>query len=75
MNVMNFVNRYGIISYIVTVVLAIIFNMTGFEIMNITVSNVLNILYSIVLMLFKMDFVLSDKITRIKVKCEGNENR
>jgi len=59
LNVMTFVNRYGIISYIVTVVLAIIFNMTGLEIMNITVSNVLNILYFIVLICAILSFYKS----------------
>ncbi|WP_055666077.1 DUF5412 family protein [Desnuesiella massiliensis] len=61
MNVKALINRSGVIIYITIIVLAIIFNMLGFAIINTAVSNVFKVSYFILLIGAIMSFYKSEK--------------
>lgn len=61
LKVMTFIDRSGIIAYIVTIVSAIIFNMLGFVIINTIISNIFKVLYFIILMCAILSFYESKK--------------
>lgn len=46
---MSFIDRFGLIAYIVIIISAIIFNLSGFTIINAIISNVFKVLYFIIL--------------------------
>lgn len=61
MSVKAFITKGGVITYIIIITLAIIFNMLGFAIINTTVSNVFKVLYFILLIGAIMSFYKSEK--------------
>ena len=58
---MNYFDRNGMITYIVIIVSAIIFNILGFAIINIIISNVFKVLYFIILIWTIFSFYKSKK--------------
>lgn len=61
MSVKAFITKGGVITYIIIITLAIIFNMLGFAIINTTISNVFKVLYFILLIGAIMSFYKSEK--------------
>ena len=61
LNVMAFIDRSGIIAYIFTIILTIIFNMLGFRIINNIISNIFKGLYFIILIGAIFSFYKSKK--------------
>lgn len=57
----TFIERSGTVIFIFTIVLAMIFTLLGFEIINTTLNNVLKVLYSIMLILAIISFYKSKK--------------
>lgn len=61
LKVISFINKIGIIFYIATIILAIMFNMLGFEIINPIVSNIFKVVYLIILICAILSFYNSKK--------------
>lgn len=61
LKMMTFIDRNGIITYLVAIISAIIFNLLGFAIINTIISNVFKVLYFIILICAILSFYKSKK--------------
>lgn len=61
MKVISFINKIGIIIYIATIILAIMFNMLGFGIIKPIVSNIFKVVYILILICAILSFYNSKK--------------
>jgi hypothetical protein len=67
LKVITFIERSGVVAYVTVVILAIIFNVLGFAIINTVIINVLKVLYFVILICAIIAFYKSEKKNIISI--------